>query len=189
MAKAKKGLANVGKRKPKAQENPDGDGGEKGLVHDLQHTFLPGFGGYVANRFAARVAYQLTSGARPEFAKHAAAAATVVGAVGAYYGTPQIGRLAPYQEPISVGAAVAAAQTLAQTYIPAYGWMVSDIRPEDYREPPDEGGGEEPEAQEGYGSAHLSGGSGPASSGPQPASGPDPEPEDDLDDLDDFDEI
>ena len=44
-----------------------------------------------------------------------------------YFFGGKIGKLQKYEESIAIGSAIAAIQTLVQTYLPRYGWIVSDI--------------------------------------------------------------
>jgi hypothetical protein len=75
--------------------------------------------------------YSMVQRRWPKFGKHAAA----LGAVGAFGGSwflaHRIKKLAPYHDAIVVGSGIAALQTIVRTYVPKYGWIVSDYKPED----------------------------------------------------------
>jgi hypothetical protein len=90
----------------------------------------PGFAGFAATRLMTRIAATQVAKYRPELAKHAGAVASIGSFIAAYFLAHRVKWLAKYQQPIVVGAAIAAIQSLIQLYIPKLGWMVSDATPE-----------------------------------------------------------
>jgi hypothetical protein len=54
----------------------------------------------------------------------------------------RIPKIAKFHTPIIIGSSIAAVQSLVQTYLPQYGWLVGDITPEAHQvaAPPAQGG-------------------------------------------------
>lgn len=98
------------------------------LFRDLMEFALPGFGGYAATRFLHRIAYVQLSKRWPRAGKHLAVGSSVGAFLASWFLVHRIKRLEKYHTPATVGAFIAAAQTIVQTYIPKFGWMVSDIQ-------------------------------------------------------------
>lgn len=84
------------------------------------------FASYAATRVVGRIANGLVSRKSPTWGKHAGAVASL-GAVGALWMTSQrVESLKPHREALLIGALIAAMQSLVQTYLPAYGWILGD---------------------------------------------------------------
>lgn len=87
-----------------------------------------GFGGYAATRFLARIAYTKAAQRWPGAAKHVHAAASVIGAAAVYLGTEYVEKAQEFHEAASLGAGIAAAQTLWQTYAPSqFAYVTADV--------------------------------------------------------------
>lgn len=91
-----------------------------------------GFAGYAVTRLLSRVAYSLVVKRFPRLADHIAVGVSAGGAVGIYLTTRYWERASAYQEPAMVGAGVALLQVVVQTYLPKFGWVVSDLDPGQY---------------------------------------------------------
>jgi hypothetical protein len=100
--------------------------GNPGLATDLASRIVPGIAAYAATRVGGRILYGVTSKRYPKFGKHAGPLGTVAAAAALWLSAHKVQRLAPYHDPIVVGASIAAAQTILQTYIPQYGWIMND---------------------------------------------------------------
>src|SRR5690606_33247983 len=86
-----------------------------------------GFAGYTVNRLVSRIGYSQASARSARAGKHTAAAASVLGAIGAYLVAGRWERLRAHRESVLIGAGIAALQTLVQAYAPAkYAWLVCD---------------------------------------------------------------
>ncbi len=100
-------------------------------------TFVgTGFGGFAVTRATSRIMGTAIAKKWPRAAKHAAALIAVGVAGAAWFWGDRIKALAKYHTPIVAGAGIAAAQTLIQTYVPRYGWLIGS--------PLEEGGGTTP---------------------------------------------
>jgi hypothetical protein len=99
------------------------------LFTDLAEFVVPGFGGYAATRLLARITYTQLSKKWPKASPHVAAGSSVLAFLAAWYLLHRIDRLKKYHTPATVGAAIAALQTIVQTYLPKFGWIVSDFQP------------------------------------------------------------
>jgi len=91
-----------------------------------------GFGGYAVNRFLSRIVYSLVLKKRPKLAGHALVGTSALATVLTYFVTRYWQRVSDYHEYASLGSGVAFVQTAVQTYVPRLGWVVSDVRPEQY---------------------------------------------------------
>lgn len=100
------------------------------LMTDLVEFIVPGFGGYAATKLLHRVLNIQLTKKYPKAGKHIAAVSTVGSFLAAWLLLHRIEKLAKYHTPAVVGAAIASLQTLIQTYLPKYGWIVSDVQPE-----------------------------------------------------------
>lgn len=98
---------------------------------ELAYTVGAGLGGYAATRFVARVAYTQAVKRGMKAAKHIGAGASAVAAVAAFFTSRHWDKLEEHHEAITIGAGIGAAQTVLQTYLPQYAWIVSDVKPED----------------------------------------------------------
>lgn len=100
------------------------------LFSELAEFVVPGFASFAGSRLATRIAATQVAKIRPNLSKHAAAGI----AVGAFFAAWLLAHrwkwLSKYQTPVTVGAAIAALQSLIQLYVPRLGWMVSDASPE-----------------------------------------------------------
>lgn len=107
----------------KRKRNPDLD------TSDFTDKVIPGFGAYAVTRFAARAAYKTTEKRAPGASAHAAVGAGVLAAGLVWAFGDRIKQLAPYRDALLIGAGAATLQSIAQTYMPQYGWIVGDIQP------------------------------------------------------------
>ena len=105
------------------------------VPQDFINTLLPGFGAYATTRLISRIVWVIANKRLPRVAKHASAASTILTFVGVWLLGHRVKRLARYHDPLIIGSGIAALQTMARTYIPRYGWIVSDVRQEDMRLP------------------------------------------------------
>lgn len=122
MAKSK-----LAKYRRRRKANPE----TKAIV-DLATNIGAGFAGYTATRFVSRVAYSQAVKRWPNASKHVYAAASALSAAGVFAGTRYWKRAGDYHEPAVIGAGIALIQTLIQTYLPKFGWIVADVNAEQY---------------------------------------------------------
>lgn len=101
------------------------------ITEDLVEHVVPGFAGYGATRLLARVIYGVIIKRKPSLAKHAAAISTIASAAAAWFLVHRWRKIERYHTPIVVGSAIAALQTVIQTYLGKYGWIVSDYASQD----------------------------------------------------------
>jgi hypothetical protein len=101
------------------------------VAKDFTQLILPTFGAYAGTRLLARMVYSIIQRKWPKLGKHAGAAAAVAAFGGSWFMAHRIKRLQPYHDAIVVGSGIAALQTVVRTYLPKYGWIVSDYKPED----------------------------------------------------------
>lgn len=123
MANKKRGLKKLRERADERRSlrtNPP-------IGQDLLYEIGPAFGAYAATRFGARIASKL-GGAK--LGKHAAPLGSVSIAAAAWLLAHRIPKIAKFHTPIIIGSSIAAVQSLVQTYLPQYGWLVGDIAPE-----------------------------------------------------------
>jgi hypothetical protein len=142
MAKSKgarltKKVAGRKKRKSRPIKNP-----ETGLVaassgflsqtwSEIANAAVPGLVAYGCTRAVGRMAYKIGKRRSPAFAKHAGPLASVLFAGGASYAARKFDYLAKWDLSITVGAWIAAIQSVVQTYIPQYGWILNDWHMDD----------------------------------------------------------
>ncbi len=100
------------------------------LFTDLAEWVGPGFASFAATRFATRVAATQIAAKKPSWGKHVGAGVSIGAFLAAWFLAHRVKFLAKYHTPITVGAAIAALQSLIQLYIPKLGWMVADASPE-----------------------------------------------------------
>ena len=100
------------------------------LFADLAEWVGPGFAGFAATRFATRVAATQIAKRKPSWGKHVGAGVSVGAFLAAWFLAHRVRWLAKYHTPITVGAAIAALQSIIQLYIPRLGWMLADATPE-----------------------------------------------------------
>lgn len=122
------GKANAKRVRATATPNPPAS-------QDFLHTILPGFGAYATTRLISRIVWVISSKRLPRVAKHVSAASTILAFVSVWLLGHKVKRLTRYHDSLIVGSGIAALQTMARTYIPRYGWIVSDPRQEDMRLP------------------------------------------------------
>jgi len=96
---------------------------------DLATSVGAAFGGYAGTRLLSRAATTQLSKKFPGFAKHTGIVAGLLGVAGVYLVTRYWDRVSKYHESATVGAGVALLQGALQTYLPRYGWVVSDLDP------------------------------------------------------------
>jgi len=89
---------------------------------------LPAFGAYAATRFVSRVTYVQLS-PRTKFAHHLSVGASAGVTLLAWLAGEHISSLKKYDSAILLGSSVATLQALLQTYVPKFGWIVSDHLP------------------------------------------------------------
>lgn len=98
---------------------------------DIAQAVVPGFAAYGATRLLSRIVYTVVQKRWPKVGRHAGALSSVLAATAAWLGAHRIKQLKEYHDPIVIGASIAALQTVFRTYVPRYGWIVSDYRPDD----------------------------------------------------------
>lgn len=119
-----------GKSKKKSRRNPDAAPraprrNPAGLT-DIVETLVPGFAGFAASRFVTYVSSTQVAKYKPTWAPHAGAFAAIASFLAAWLGSYRIKALEKYHLAISVGAGIAAAQSLFQIYLPQLGWVLND---------------------------------------------------------------
>jgi hypothetical protein len=93
-------------------------------ANDLLYEVLPAGGGFVVTKVVARIAYGVAEKRRSKWAKHIGVLASL-GTFGILWAAAhRVKQIAEYHTPIVVGSAIAALQTVVQTYIPQYGWLI-----------------------------------------------------------------
>jgi len=100
------------------------------LFTDLAEWVGPGFASFAVTRFTTRVAATQIAAKKPSWGKHVGAGVSIGAFLAAWFLAHRVKWLAKYHTPITVGAAIAALQSLIQLYIPKLGWMVADASPE-----------------------------------------------------------
>jgi hypothetical protein len=100
---------------------------------DIVQFILPGFAAYAGTRFLNRIVFTQMNKRWPKYSKHAAALSSVASFLAVWLLGHKIKRIEKYHTPIVVGAAIASMQTLVQTYLPKYGWIVSDVSAAQYK--------------------------------------------------------
>jgi hypothetical protein len=100
------------------------------LFTELLEFAGPGFGAFAVTRLGTRIAATQVEKWKPSWGKHAGAVASVSAFLAAWFLGHRVKFLAKYHTPITVGAAIAMAQSLIQLYLPKLGWMVADATPD-----------------------------------------------------------
>ena len=121
---------NPPKRKAPAKKNP-APVANPPIFEDISEVILPGVGSYAASRIVGRVAYKVARKKSPAFAKHAGAVAPAAFLVALWFLVHKVKRLEKYHGPALIGASIGAIQSLLQTYLPAYGWILNDYHLDD----------------------------------------------------------
>ncbi len=130
MATKKKGLAKTHRRAKKIVKRSSAPKENPPLFTDLVEFIIPGFAGYAATRFTSRITRGMVEKRFPKLGKHAAVLSSLAAFGASWLLIHRVKKVAKYHTPATVGAAIAAMQTVVQTYFPKYGWIVSD-----YQEP------------------------------------------------------
>lgn len=130
-------MARLNRRyRKRKRRNPDEGGGSRSsgppLIAEVGEFVLPGFAGFAATRFGTRIAAQQIGKRYPNtsWGKHAGAVASVGAFLAAWLLAHKWKWLEKYQMPVTVGAALAAIQSIIQLYVPKLGWMIADASPE-----------------------------------------------------------
>jgi len=100
------------------------------LMADLAQWLVPGFAGFGAARFLTHVASTQVAKRKPSWGKHVGAVASIGSFLSAWFLAHRWKAIAQYHTPITVGAGIAAIQSLIQIYFPGLGWMISDASPD-----------------------------------------------------------
>lgn len=121
-------LARRHRRRRKFKKNPSSSPKRNPpLATDLLEWVAPGFAGFAATRLVTRLAQQQIAKRWPKVGKHAGAVASLSSFLASWFLGGRWSLTQRYHTPITVGAAIAAAQSLLQIYAPKMlGWMVSD---------------------------------------------------------------
>jgi len=119
----------------RARRNPDEGGGSTGTsvvqpIAEIGEFLLPAFGGFALTRFGTRAAATTIATRWPAYAKHAGALASIGSFLAAWLVSHRVKMLRRYTEPLTIGAGLAAAQSLIQLYLPKLAWVVSDATPD-----------------------------------------------------------
>lgn len=101
-------------------------GGLTGELTDAASLVLPGAGAYALSRVGGRVTYGLVAKKNPKVARHVGPLGSIAVWAGMWFASTKSEWLSQYTLPIVVGGGIAAVQTLLQTYLPVYGWILSD---------------------------------------------------------------
>lgn len=104
-----------------------------GLKEEVLTTVLPAFGTYAGTRFLQRIAFLQISKRFPKLGKHAPVLASLAALGAVYYAGKKIKKAEKYADPMLIGAAIALIQSLIQTYLPTFGWIVSDVSADQYK--------------------------------------------------------
>lgn len=125
----------IAKRRKQPRANPAPSRASRAnppVVSDLTHVVLPAFGAYALTRVFSRIVFSMVQKRWPKFGKHAHAASGVAAFIGAWFLAHRWSRLAKYHDGVIVGTGIAAAQGVAQTYLPAkYNWLLADPKAAD----------------------------------------------------------
>ena len=116
------------KARARARRNPESNPKSIDLsgLYEIGELAIPAFAGYAGARLISRITYVQSQKKWPRAARHLAVGASLATALGAYLVLPRIRRFSNYQVSATLGAAIASAQSIIQTYLPKFGWMVSD---------------------------------------------------------------
>jgi hypothetical protein len=106
-----------------------------GLKEDALNTILPAFAGYAGSKFLGRMAFVQISKRWPSLGKHTPVVASFVSLAATYILADKIEKLKKYRDPLIIGEAIALLQTVIQTYLPKFGWVVSDVSADQYAKP------------------------------------------------------
>lgn len=95
---------------------------------ELTALALPGLAAYGGGKATGWIVYRMAKKKSKRFAKHAGPVGSLAFALGASYAAKRIEKLRPYEMPIVIGAWIAALQNFLTTYLPRYGWILSDYQ-------------------------------------------------------------
>jgi hypothetical protein len=98
---------------------------------ELANVAVPGVIAYGLGRTAGRIGYKLGKRKSLAVAKHTGPLASVAFAVGSSVAVSKIQYLSKWDMPIVTGAWIAALQSVVQTYMPMYGWILNDWHMDD----------------------------------------------------------
>lgn len=118
------------KGKPPAKKNPASVPNPP-VIEDLTQFVLPGVGAYAASRIIGRIAYKVGKKKSPAMAKHAGALAPAAYLIAVWFLVHKVKRLEAYHAPALIGASIGALQSILQTYLPQYGWILNDYHLDD----------------------------------------------------------
>jgi hypothetical protein len=118
------------RKKPAAKKNP-APADNPPVLQDITQVILPGVGAYAASRIVGRVAYKVARKKSPRMAKHAGAIAPAAYLIAVWFLVNKVKRLEDYHGPALIGASIGAIQSLLQTYLPQYGWILNDYHMDD----------------------------------------------------------
>lgn len=111
-----------------ARRNPAG-----GMLQEMIDAGMfvgVGFAGFAAGRFVTRAVSLQVAKRSEKWAKHAGVAGGLVTFLAATFLARRWKVTEKYQTELQVGAGMALAQTIVQTYLPQLGWIVSDCNPQ-----------------------------------------------------------
>jgi len=95
-------------------------------------SIAAGFAGYAATRLISRVAYSQAVKKWPKASKHIHFASSAITGLGIFFGSKYSKKTKDYQEELIIGSGIAILQSALQTYMPKFGWVVSDVDPSQY---------------------------------------------------------
>jgi hypothetical protein len=111
-------------------KNPDAIAvDDSSSLKEIGEFVLSGFAGYAGTRLLARVVYTQLMKKWPKGSRHFSVLSTGAAFAGAWYATKYVKQLEKHRVPATVGAGIAALQSVIQTYVPKFGWIVSDYQP------------------------------------------------------------
>lgn len=93
---------------------------------DLMELILPGIAAYASVRVAGRIACKLGNRKSKKLGKHLSPLCAILVAAGEWLAVHKIQRLKQYHAGVVIGSSIAAAQTVLQTYVPQYSWILND---------------------------------------------------------------
>ena len=121
---------NPPKRKPPAKKN-QAPIANPPIFDDIVEVILPGVGSYAVSRIVGRIAYKVSLKKSPAYAKHAGAIAPAAFLIALWFLVSKVKSLEKYHGPALIGASIGAIQSLLQTYLPSYGWILNDYHLDD----------------------------------------------------------
>jgi len=92
---------------------------------------VPGLIGYTGVRLSGRIAYKLGKRKSVAWARHLGALTPVLTASGVILAAHKLESLSEYQQGLVIGSAIAATQSVLQTYLPQWSWFVNDYHLDD----------------------------------------------------------